>query len=301
MTSIDNLSTGSMENIRHLHGHRSFRFVLHDVTSPFPSLEHVDAIFHLASPASPLDYARLPMETLKAGAIGTLNLLDVAHEHRARLVLASTSEVYGEPLVHPQHEGYWGNVNPVGPRSMYDEAKRFAEAAVTTFAAQHGLSVGIGRLFNCYGSRLRANDGRAIPTFIWQALNGAPLTVAGDGSQTRSACHVTDIVLGFRALLTSSYAKPINLGNPEEITILALAHKIKQITGSTSPIEFVPRPVDDPSRRCPDIQLARSVLGWEPQISLAEGLQNTVEWFRHLQSPTTASAGGPPALGVQLQ
>jgi dTDP-glucose 4,6-dehydratase len=286
VTSIDDFSTGNMGNLGHLDGHRLFTFVQHDVTNPLPPLEHVDAIFHLASPASPIDYSRLAIETLKAGSIGTFNLLMLAQMHGARFVLASTSEVYGDPLVHPQNEGYWGNVNPVGPRSMYDEAKRFAEALTVAFAAQHGISVGIARLFNCYGPRMNPKDGRAIPTFIWQALNGAPLTVAGDGSQTRSACYVEDIVGGFCALMMSNYQQPVNFGNTEEITILDLAYKICQITGSVSRVDFIPRPVDDPSLRRPDITRARRVLGWEPRTSLADGIESTVEWFQELQSPT---------------
>jgi nucleoside-diphosphate-sugar epimerase len=279
---LDNYSTGSPRNIDHLSQFRGFTYLPGDVTDRFAVPGPVDVVLHLASPASPHDYARLPIETLKACSAGTLNCLELACEKRARFVLASTSEIYGDPHVHPQPEGYWGNVNPIGPRSMYDEGKRFAEALTTSYRARHAVNTGIARIFNCYGPRMRPNDGRAIPTFIWQALHGEPLTVTGDGSQTRSVCYVDDLVEGLICLIESDVPGPINLGNPQEISMLALAKRIRAAVGSDSRIEFISLPPDDPKLRCPDISLARETLGWEPVTNLDQGLKPTISWFRDL-------------------
>lgn len=277
---VDNLCTGSSSNVEHLSQLDGFNFVQGDATDHMTILGPLDVVVHLASPASPRDYARLSIETLKAGSIGTLNCLEVAHEKDARFVLASTSEVYGDPKVHPQPESYWGNVNPIGPRSMYDEAKRFAEALTTSYRDRLAVRTGIARIFNCYGPRMRPNDGRAIPNFIWQALHGEPLTVAGDGSQTRSVCFVNDLVEGLVRLIDSNCAGPVNLGNPEEISVLDLAKRVAVTVGSYPEIAFIPRPPDDPGMRCPDISLARDILGWEPVTRLDDGLGLTVRWFR---------------------
>jgi len=274
---VDSLLTGRRENVDALAGPR-FTFVQHDITDPLPPVE-VEYVVHLASPASPRDYAAHPIEALRAGAVGTFHLLELARRAGARFVLASTSEVYGDPLVHPQREDYWGNVNPVGPRSVYDEAKRFAEAATMAYHRHYGLDTGIGRIFNTYGPLMRADDGRAVPTFIVQALRGEPLTVHGDGSQTRSLCYVADLVEGLVRLMRSPAHEPVNLGNPEELTILELARLVLELTGSRSPITFVPAPPDDPRVRRPDISRARALLGWQPAVPVREGLRRTIAWF----------------------
>lgn len=281
---LDNYSTGSPRNIEHLWQLGAFTYLMGDVTERLAIPGPVDVVLHLASPASPKDYARLAIETLKAGSAGTLNCLELAREKEARFILASTSEVYGDPHVHPQPEGYWGNVNPTGPRSMYDEAKRFAEALTTSYRHRLAANTGIARIFNCYGPRMRPNDGRAIPTFIWQALRGDPLTVTGDGGQTRSVCYVNDLVDGLLCLVESDVAGPVNLGNPEEISMLQLAERIRAAVGSESRIEFIPRPPDDPAMRCPDISLAREILGWEPLTDLDRGLNLTITWYRDLMT-----------------
>lgn len=281
---LDNYVTGSPSNIGHLGELGPFTMLQHDATNRIDIPGNVDVVLHFASPASPVDYLRLPIQTLTVGAVGTQHTLDLAREKRARYVLASTSEVYGDPRVHPQHEGYWGNVNPIGPRSVYDEAKRYAEAITMAYRRTHEVNTGIVRIFNTYGPRMRVYDGRAIPTFIWQALRGNALTVAGDGSQTRSACYVDDLVDAVVRMIDTDAAGPINIGNPEERSILDLAEQIRTITGSTSPVEFVARPVDDPAIRRPDISLAGQLLGWAPTISLDDGLKRTVEWFRQLDA-----------------
>ncbi|MFJ1797159.1 UDP-glucuronic acid decarboxylase family protein [Kitasatospora griseola] len=295
VVGIDNLLTGRLDNLAHLRSADGFRFQAYDVTRHFTVPGPVDFVFHLASPASPLDYARYPLATLKVGAIGTLNALELADAKRARFLLASTSEVYGDPLVHPQTEQYWGNVNPVGPRSVYDEAKRYAEALTSCFHRSGGTRTRIVRIFNTYGPRMRADDGRAVPAFIQQALAGEPLTVAGDGSQTRSLCFVADTVDGLLAAAESEHAGPVNLGNPNEITMLQLAEEIRAMTGSASAITFVPLPADDPKRRCPDITTARTRLGWEPTTDLRDGLRKTLDWAeRHFPArPTVAGRTAP--------
>jgi dTDP-glucose 4,6-dehydratase len=274
---VDNLLTGRTENVAHLRDIR-FSLVQHDVTEPFRPAA-VDYVFHLASPASPKDYQAYPIETLRAGAVGTFHLLDLARAAKARFLLASTSEVYGDPTVHPQPEDYWGNVNPVGPRSMYDEAKRFAEAITMAYHRHFGLNTGIARIFNTYGPAMREDDGRAIPTFIVQGLSGHPLTVHGDGLQTRSFCYVTDTVDGLFRLMTSTVHEPVNLGKPEEVTILELAKMVIELTGRKSTVALADRPKDDPGLRRPEISRARTVLEWEPTIPLQEGLRRTVDWF----------------------
>ena len=276
---LDNLLTGDAENLLSLQGDPRFRFVRCDVTDSVHVAGHVDAVLHFASPASPIDYLKLPIETLKVGSLGTLHALGLAKEKGARFVLASTSEVYGDPQVHPQPESYWGHVNPVGPRGVYDEAKRFAEAMTTAYRTSNDVDTGIVRIFNTYGPRMRPNDGRAIPTFMRQALAGQPLTVAGDGSQTRSICYVDDLVDGILRLTRSPLAGPVNVGNPDEMTVLELARRIIELTGSSSGITFIERPVDDPGVRRPDTTLARRELGWEPRIPWHEGLARTADWF----------------------
>ncbi|WP_030018870.1 UDP-glucuronic acid decarboxylase family protein [Streptomyces monomycini] len=283
VTCVDDLSTGTPENIAPLRGIPGFTFVEADVTEPFRIGHEVDLVLHFASPASPADYLRLPLHTLDTGSLGTRNALAVARTHGARFVLASTSEVYGDPQQHPQSETYWGNVNPVGPRSVYDEAKRFGEALTTAEANTHGTDTGIVRLFNTYGPRMRGHDGRAVPTFIRQALAGEPLTVTGDGLQTRSLCHVDDTVRGILAAAASDLRGPVNLGNPVEITMLELAHLITELTGSRSPVRYIERPTDDPAVRCPDITMARGKLQWEPEVAPRDGLARTVAWFRKRQ------------------
>ncbi|MET8556569.1 NAD-dependent epimerase/dehydratase family protein [Streptomyces sp. NPDC004959] len=275
----DNLLSGSRENIAHLEQRAGFRFVECDV-SRAECVERLagpyDLVLHFACPASPADYLRHPLETLEVGSAGTRHALDLAARDGARFVLASTSEVYGDPLVHPQREDYWGNVNPVGPRSVYDESKRFAEALVTAHAATHGTDTGIVRLFNTYGPRMRGHDGRVVPTFIAQALAGEPLTVAGDGTQTRSLCFVDDTLDGVLLVAASRAVRPVNIGGGEEVSVLEIAEKILQLTGSTSRITFVERPVDDPARRRPDTTLARELLRWQPSVDWEEGLKRTI-------------------------
>ncbi|MEV4442757.1 UDP-glucuronic acid decarboxylase family protein [Streptomyces sp. NPDC049577] len=291
VSCVDNLVTGTRRNIAHLEGGSGFEFIEGDVSSSGTLREisgPVGAVLHLACPASPIDYLRLPLETLEAGSSGTRNALELARRWNARFVLASTSEVYGDPLVHPQPEEYWGNVNPVGPRSVYDESKRYAEALVAAYRRTYGLNTGIVRIFNTYGPRMRAGDGRVVPTFIRQALAGEPLTVAGDGSQTRSLTYVDDTVDGVLAMAARGPAGPVNIGSSEETTVLELAQRIIGLTGSASVIEFVDRPVDDPGRRRPDTSVAREELGWRPRVDCAEGLKRTVEWFSRssaLESP----------------
>jgi dTDP-glucose 4,6-dehydratase len=276
---VDNLDTGSLQNIEHLRSGDEFVFVNHDLTEPFFLDEPVDFIFHLASPASPIDYLRLPLHTLKVGSYGTHNMLGLAKVKRARFLLASTSEVYGDPQVHPQPETYWGHVNPIGPRGVYDEAKRYAEALTMAYHRQQGVDTCIARIFNTYGPRMRPHDGRAIPTFMRQALENKPLTVFGDGSQTRSFCYVDDLIRGFYLLATSEEHLPVNLGNPREMTLLELAENVLRVTGARSEIVFEALPVDDPQVRQPDITRAKQILGWEPEVELEDGLRRTIEWM----------------------
>lgn len=273
---VDNLDTGSLENIEHIRS-GDFHFVNHDMTERIEITEPVDFVYHLASPASPIDYLRLPLHTLKVGSYGTHHALGLAKFKRARFLLASTSEVYGDPLEHPQSESYWGNVNPIGPRGVYDEAKRYAEALTMAYHRQQGVNTAIVRIFNTYGPRMRAKDGRAIPTFLSQALENKPLTVFGDGSQTRSFCYVDDLIRGLYLLATNDEHLPVNLGNPTEMSLLNLAEAVVRITGAASEIVFEALPEDDPKIRRPDIERAREVLDWEPAIELDEGLRRTLE------------------------
>jgi dTDP-glucose 4,6-dehydratase len=279
IVGIDNLLTGDLANIQHLTG-RDFVFIKHDVTKYILVDGPVDVVFHWASPASPIDYLEWPIPTLKVGALGTHNALGLAKAKGARFVLASTSEVYGDPLEHPQRESYWGNVNPVGPRGVYDEAKRFAEAMTMAYHRYHGVDTRIVRIFNTYGPRMRINDGRAVPTFIAQALRGEDVTIFGSGSQTRSFCYITDLVDGILRLMDSGENDPVNIGNPHEMSIEDMAHLIVRMTGSSSPIVFRPLPTDDPKVRRPDITRARTLLGWEPKVALEEGLTATIAYFR---------------------
>jgi dTDP-glucose 4,6-dehydratase len=281
---MDNLATGHIGNVEHLTG-RDFVFVRHDVTNYVAIEGPLDYVFHFASPASPIDYLKLPIQTLKVGSLGTHNGLGLAKAKGARFLLASTSEVYGDPLVHPQREDYWGNVNPVGPRGVYDEAKRFAEAITMAYHRVHGVETRIIRIFNTYGPRMRAQDGRAIPAFMGQALRGEDVTVFGDGSQTRSLCYVSDLVDGIYRLMMSDTPDPVNIGNPHELTIRALAERIVALAGSRSRIVERPLPVDDPKVRQPDITRARTLLGWEPKVSLEEGLPRTLAYFRSKLGP----------------
>ncbi len=290
VTAVDNLLTGSRDNLAHLVHLPAFSFVEHDVTRPFEIEGEVDYVLHFASPASPIDYLELPIQTLKVGSLGTHNALGLAKAKRARFLLASTSEVYGDPLIHPQPETYWGNVNPIGPRGVYDEAKRFAEAMAMAYHRVHGLEVRIVRIFNTYGPRMRLRDGRVVPNFMSQALLGKPLTVYGDGGQTRSFCYVSDLIDGIYRLLLSDAQSPVNIGNPHEMTILEFAERIKAVTGSPSPIVFEPLPVDDPKTRQPDISLARKLLGWEPKVGLDQGLERTVAYFREALERQSATA-----------
>jgi len=279
---MDNLLTGNIANIEHLQG-ENFKFIKHDVTEYIFIAGEIDYILHFASPASPIDYMQLPIQTLKVGSMGTHKALGLAKEKKATFLLASTSEVYGDPLVHPQPEEYWGNVNPVGPRGVYDEAKRFAEALTMAYHRIHGINTKIVRIFNTFGPRMRLKDGRAIPAFISQALMNKPLTVFGDGSQTRSFCYVDDTIEGIYRLLISDYNQPVNIGNPHEMTLLEMAQKIIELTNSQSSIEFHPLPVDDPKVRQPDISLAKRILNWEAKIPVEEGLRRTINWFRNLR------------------
>jgi dTDP-glucose 4,6-dehydratase len=282
--AMDNLVTGNLDNIAHLSGEPRFRFVRHDVTQFIAVDGALDAVLHFASPASPIDYLLLPIQTLKVGSLGTHNALGLAMAKKARFLLASTSEVYGDPLVHPQPETYWGNVNPIGPRGVYDEAKRFAEAMTMAYHRAHGVDTRIVRIFNTYGERMRPRDGRVVPALIGQALAGEPMTVFGDGSQTRSFCYVSDLIEGIYRLLLSGESDPVNIGNPRELSVLDFAKTIQKLTGTSSPIVFKPLPVDDPRVRQPDIARARRLFGWEPKVPLEEGLLRTVEYFRQLSA-----------------
>lgn len=277
---VDSMLTGRERNLKDLLGHERFEYLSHDVTEPFQVEGDLDRVLHLASPASPVDYLRWPIETLRIGAIGTLQALELARAKGATFFLASTSETYGDPLVHPQPETYWGNVNPVGPRSVYDEAKRFAEAATVAYHRAHALPVRIARIFNTYGPRMRREDGRAVPTFIQQAIAGEPLTVHGDGRQTRSLCYVDDLIEGLYRLIMSEHVGPVNIGNPAEITVTQLAEAIRDAVDSSSEIVYIERPEDDPEKRRPDISLAGRLLNWKPVVPLEEGLVRTVEWAR---------------------
>src|SRR6516165_6442914 len=283
VVALDNFLTGAPANLAHLAGHAGFRFVSQDITQPFTIEGAVDCVVNMASPASPRDYLEHPIETLDVGSLGTRRMLELAREKGARFLLTSTSECYGDPLVHPQVETYWGNVNPVGPRSCYDESKRFAEAITMAYHRKHDVRTNIARIFNTFGPRMKLDDGRVVPSFLDQALHGRPMTVFGDGSQTRSFCYVSDMVEGLYRLMLSDEHYPVNLGNPREMTILEFANEIRKITGARSEIVFEPLPEDDPRQRRPDISKARRLLGWEPRVSLEEGLQPTVEYFRSAQ------------------
>lgn len=281
---MDNLLTGDISNISHIYN-KDFLYIKHDVTQFIYVDKPLRFILHFASPASPIDYQEFPIQTLKVGSLGTHKALGLAKDHKATFVLASTSEVYGDPLVHPQSEEYWGNVNPIGPRGVYDEAKRFAEAMTMAYHYYHKIDTKIARIFNTYGPRMRLNDGRAIPSFISQALTGEDLTVFGNGKQTRSFCYISDLVEGIYRLMISNYNEPVNLGNPKEMTILEMAETVLQMTGSKSKIVFVPLPVDDPKVRQPNIERARKILGWSPNVSLEDGLRTTIDYFRSKISP----------------
>ena len=281
--AMDNLITGNIRNVEHLGGNKHFTFIKHDVTEYIYVAGDIDFIFHFASPASPIDYLELPIQTLKVGALGTHKALGLAKEKGARFLLASTSEVYGDPLIHPQQEDYWGNVNPIGPRGVYDEAKRFAEALVMAYHRYHNVDTRIARIFNTYGPRMRAKDGRVVPNFINQCLRGEPLTVYGDGNQTRSFCYISDLIRGLYALLMSDYSNPVNMGNPIEMTIRQFADKVIELTNSSTELIFNPLPEDDPKVRQPDISLAKKVLGWEPEVLLEQGLAKTIEYFSSLE------------------
>lgn len=282
VVAMDNLITGNLENIAHLRSRTDFQFIHHNVTTFIDWSGDLDYIFHFASPASPIDYLELPIQTLKVGALGTHNALGLAKAKGARLLLASTSEVYGDPLVHPQVETYWGNVNPIGPRGVYDEAKRFAEALVMAYHRYHGVETRIVRIFNTYGPRMRPKDGRIVPAFCCQALKGDPMTVFGDGSQTRSFCYVSDLVEGILRLMMSEESNPVNIGNPRELSVMDFANKIKELTGTASAIVHQPLPVDDPKVRQPNIDKARALLGWEPAMPLDDGLKLTIDYFAAL-------------------
>ena len=282
VVAMDNLLTGNLDNIAHLRSRTDFEFIHHNVTPHIDFSGPLDYIFHFASPASPIDYLELPIQTLKVGALGTHNALGLAKAKGARLLLASTSEVYGDPLVHPQVESYWGNVNPIGPRGVYDEAKRFAEAIVMAYHRFHKVETRIVRIFNTYGPRMRPNDGRIVPAFCCEALKAEPITLFGDGNQTRSFCYASDLVDGIFRLMMSDHADPVNIGNPRELTVMDFALQIKELTKSASPIVHKPLPVDDPKQRRPNIEKARSLLGWEPKMSLEEGLRLTIDYFATL-------------------
>lgn len=296
VTCVDNLLTGSMRNITDLLDHEGFHLMRADVTGDLDVPGPVDVVLHFASPASPVDYLRLPLETLNAGSAGTLHALDLARRKHARFLLASTSEVYGDPQEHPQTEGYWGNVNPVGPRSVYDEAKRFAEALTVAYRHYKGVDTAIVRIFNTFGEHMRPDDGRAVPTFIGQALRGEPLTVAGDGSQTRSLCYVDDLVDGVIRLVNSGRPGPMNIGGTQEMPVLELAELIRRLTGSNAGIRYTALPADDPAVRRPDISLARTLLGWEPRTPIIVGLERTIRWFKRCPDRPSAVAlsGLPP-------
>jgi dTDP-glucose 4,6-dehydratase len=290
---VDNLETGSLANIEHIRDQQRFVHLGIDIIEPYFVEEPIDYVFHLASPASPIDYLRLPLHTLKVGSYGTHHTLGLAKAKRARFLLASTSEVYGDPLEHPQRETYWGNVNPVGPRSVYDEAKRFAEALVFAYHRSRHGDVAVARIFNTYGPRMRADDGRMVPTFCRQALSDEPITVSGNGRQTRSLCHVDDTVAALLALADADITGPVNIGNPTELTVLEVAEMIRELARSSSPIHYVAAAQDDPQRRCPDIRLAREQLGWEPKVPPQEGLAETVAWFRGREAATRPHAAEP--------
>jgi dTDP-glucose 4,6-dehydratase len=294
---VDNLETGSLKNIEHLRG-PEFQWVQTDITDYYEVDGPVDFIYHMASPASPIDYARLPLHTLKVGSYGTHHTLGVAKVKRARFLLASTSEVYGDPEIHPQPETYWGNVNPIGPRGVYDEAKRYAEALTMAYLRQQGLDTCIARIFNTYGPRMRPNDGRAIPTFLDQALSGKPITVFGDGKQTRSFCYVDDLIRGLVALCESDVHEPVNIGNPHEMTLLEMAETVREATGTRSEIVFEALPVDDPKVRQPDITRARELLGWEPEVELRDGLAKTIEHARTWAGVEKRAPAGEAVAGI---
>jgi dTDP-glucose 4,6-dehydratase len=284
--AIDNLLTGNERNLDHLRSEKKFRFLRHDVTKFIAVEGPVDFVFHFASPASPIDYLELPIQTLKVGSLGTHNALGLSKAKGATFLLASTSECYGDPLVHPQKEEYWGNVNPIGPRGVYDEAKRFAEAMTMAYHRFHGVNTKIVRIFNTYGPRMRLRDGRVVPAFVGQALRGEPLTIFGEGKQTRSFCFVSDLIEGIYRLSKADFHEPVNIGNPIELTILEFAEQIRLITGSKTQIVKKPLPVDDPQQRRPDISRAKKILGWEPRVSLEDGLKETIRWFEaNLDSP----------------
>ncbi|MBU3676125.1 MAG: UDP-glucuronic acid decarboxylase family protein [Chitinophagaceae bacterium] len=280
VVAMDNLLTGNIANIEHLFKLKEFEFYHHDVSKFVHVPGNLDYILHFASPASPIDYLKMPIQTLKVGSLGTHNLLGLAKQKNARMLIASTSEVYGDPLVHPQNEEYWGNVNPIGPRGVYDEAKRFQEAITMAYHTFHGLQTRIVRIFNTYGPRMRLDDGRALPAFMSQALKGEDITVFGDGSQTRSFCYVDDLVEGIYRLLMSDYAHPVNIGNPNEITLKEFAEEVQKLTGSSSKIVYHPLPQDDPKQRQPDITRAKEILGWEPKVDRSEGLKITLDYFK---------------------
>src|SRR5712672_2349835 len=286
--SIDNLVTGTEANVRHLSGNPRFRIVHHDVTKFIDVPGPVDYVLHFASPASPVDYLKLPIQTLKVGALGTHNSLGLALAKKAKYFLASTSECYGDPLMSPQPESYWGNVNPIGPRGVYDEAKRFAEAMTMAYHRAHGVDTHIVRIFNTYGPRMRLNDGRALPNFVYQALSGKPITVYGDGKQTRSFCYVSDLIDGIYRLMLIQEHFPVNIGNPLEITILEFAERVRGYFQKAAPMVFEPLPQDDPKRRCPDIRKAPRLLGWEPKVQLADGLRQTIDYFQTQYTAQTA-------------
>ena len=287
--AVDNLITGSLANIAHVREHAGFTFIHHDVCEPLAIAGPLDWVLNLASPASPIDYLKLPLETLKVGALGSLSLLELARSKGAKYLFASTSEVYGDPLVHPQEESYWGNVNPIGPRSVYDEAKRYGEAATMAYLREYGVDTRIVRIFNTYGPRNRVDDGRVVPSFINQALRGEPLTVFGDGSQTRSFQYVSDLVDGIRRLMDSSVTEPVNIGNPSELTVLDFARLILKLTGSQSSVVHRPLPQDDPKVRRPDISLAKTFLSWEPRIPIETGIAETIRWYLKQQELRSAS------------
>ncbi|MET9377386.1 UDP-glucuronic acid decarboxylase family protein [Streptomyces sp. NPDC002992] len=294
---LDDFTTGKPENIAHLHDFPEFECVLADVSEAVHVPGRIDAVAHFASPASPPDYLRRPLQTLAVGSRGTENMLRLAEQNNARFLLASTSEVYGDPLVHPQDEDYWGNVNPIGPRSVYDEAKRYAEAVTLAFHRSRGIDVGIVRIFNTYGPRMRPHDGRVVSSFITQALAGEPLTIYGDGKQTRSFCYVDDLIRGIVAMLDSSVTGPVNIGNPEERTVLELAELVLELTGSLSDVQYHPLPADDPTRRRPVITRAQEQLGWNPEVSVEQGLRRTVDWF--LGRPEDIAVGAAAIRGGQ--